>query len=83
MRPDLVSYSCTFRANPVHKGDKVVPPASFPAALPSDSNMIPDEPPAVSDEVLEEVCHNPTSDDSLLISVLKLHAMLVLAYAPP
>jgi len=83
MPPHLPFYSCTFRANPVHKGDKVVPPASFPAALPSDSNMIPDEPPTVSDEVLEEVCHNPTSDGSLLISILKLHAMLVLAYAPP
>jgi len=83
MPPDLPSYSCTFRANPVHKGDKVVPPASFPAGLPLDSNMIPDEPPTVSDEVLEEVCHNPTSDGSSLISVLKLHAMLVLAYAPP
>jgi hypothetical protein len=83
MPPDLPCYSCTFRAKPVHKGDKVVPPASFPAALPPNSNIIPDEPPTVSDEVLEEVCHNPTSGDTLLISVLKLHAILVLAYAPP
>jgi hypothetical protein len=72
----------------VHKGDKVVPPASFPAALPPDPNMIPDElptvkPPTVSEEVLEEVCRNPTSDNPLLISVLQLHAILVLAYAPP
>ena len=66
----------------MHKGDKVVPPASFPATLPADSSMIPDEPPTVSDEVLEEVCHNPTSSDTLLISVLKLHAILVLVYAP-
>ena len=83
MPPDLPSYSCTFRADPVHKGDKVVPPASFPAAPPPDSDMTPDESPTVSDEVLEEVCHNPTSGDSLLISVLKLHAILVLAYAHP
>ena len=82
MPPDS-PYSCTFRANPVHKGDKVVPPASFPDALPTDSDMIPDAPPTVSDEVLEEVCHDPSSDDPLLISVFKLHAMLVLAYAPP
>ena len=83
MPPELPSYSCTFRANPMHKGDKVVPPASFPAALHPDSNMMPDGPPTVSDEVLEEVCHNPTSVDILLISVLKLHAILVLAYAHP
>ena len=67
----------------MHKGDKVIPPASFPAALPPNSNIIPDEPPTVSDEVLEEVRHNPASGDTLLISVLKLHAILVLAYAPP
>ena len=73
--------SCTFRANPVHKGDKVVPPASFPTALPPDPNMIPDEIPTVSDEVLEEVCQNPMRDGSLLILPLKLHAMLVLAYS--
>ncbi|KAF8460963.1 hypothetical protein DFH94DRAFT_790038 [Russula ochroleuca] len=46
---------CTFRADPLHKGDKVVPPASFPAAPPPDPNMIPDELPTISDEVLEEV----------------------------
>ena len=56
--PDLTFCSCTFRADPVHKGDKVVPPASFPAVLPSDPNMIPDELPAVSDDVLEEVRQN-------------------------
>jgi hypothetical protein len=83
MPPDLPPYSCTFRADPVHKGDKVVPPASFPAALPPDPNMIPDEPPTVSEEVLEEVCRNPTSDNPLLIPVLQLHAILVLAYALP
>ena len=85
MPPDLPPCSCTFRADPVHKGDKVVPPASFPAALPPDPNMIPDEPPTVepptvepptvepptvSEEVLEEVCRNPTSDNPLLISFL-------------
>ena len=70
MLPDSSFHSCTFRDKPVHKGDKVVPPASFPAALPADSNMIPDEPPTVSDEVLEEVCHNPTSSNTLIISVL-------------
>ena len=57
--PDLPSYSCTFRADPVHKGDKVVPPASFPAAPPPDPKMIPDELPTVSDEVLDEVRQNP------------------------
>ena len=82
MLPYSPFHSCAFRDKPVHKGDKVVPPASFPAALPADSSMIPDEPPTVSDEVLEEVCHNPTSSDTLLISVLKLHAILVLVYAP-
>ncbi|KAH8984681.1 hypothetical protein EDB92DRAFT_1885663 [Lactarius akahatsu] len=46
---------CTFRSEPVHKGDKVVPPASFPAAPPPDAKMIPDELPIVSDEVLGEV----------------------------
>jgi hypothetical protein len=79
--PDLAFRSCTFRADPVHKGDKVVPPASFPAAPPPDPNMIPDELPTISDEVLEEVCPNPTPGGSLLISALKLHAMLVLAYS--
>jgi hypothetical protein len=33
--------------------------------------MIPDGRPTISDEVLEEVCQNPTSDNSLLISALK------------
>ncbi|KAH9172883.1 hypothetical protein EDB89DRAFT_1962838 [Lactarius sanguifluus] len=47
---------CTFRAEPIHKGDKVVPPASFPAAPPPDQRMIPDGLPTVSDEVLGEVC---------------------------
>ena len=79
--PDLPYGSCTFRADPVHKGDKVVPPASFPAAPPPDPNMIPDEPPTISDEVLEEVCQNSMPDGSLLILALKLHAMLVLAYS--
>jgi hypothetical protein len=65
----------------VHKGDKVVPPASFPAAPPPDPNMIPDELPTISDEVLEEVCQNLTPGDTLLISALKLHAILVLAYS--
>ena len=65
--PNLSFVSCTFRANPVHKGDKVVPPATFPPTPPPDPNMIPDELPMISDEVLEEVCQNPTSDDSLLI----------------
>jgi hypothetical protein len=83
MPPELPSYSCTFRANPVHKGDKVVPPASFPATLHPDSNMIPEEPPTVSNDVLEEVRHNPTSNDILLTPLPKLHAILVLAYAPP
>ncbi|KAH8984683.1 hypothetical protein EDB92DRAFT_2117026 [Lactarius akahatsu] len=46
---------CTFRAEPIHKGDKVVPPASFPAAPPPDQRMIPDELPTVSDEVLGEL----------------------------
>jgi hypothetical protein len=57
--PDLPYGSCTFRADPMHKGDKVVPPASFPPAPPSDPNMIPDELPMISDEVLEEVSRNP------------------------
>lgn len=72
---------CTFRADPVHKGDKVVPPASFPVAPLSDPNMIPDEIPTISDEVLEEVCQNPTRDRPLLILTPQLHAMLVLAYS--
>jgi hypothetical protein len=55
----------------VHKGDKVVPPASFPAAPPPDPKMIPDELPTVSDEVLDEVCQNPTPDDTLLILAFK------------
>ncbi|KAI9510704.1 hypothetical protein F5148DRAFT_976352 [Russula earlei] len=46
---------CTFRANPVHKGDKVIPPASFPAACPADLKTIPDEVPIASDKVLEEL----------------------------
>ncbi|KAH9005752.1 hypothetical protein EDB86DRAFT_2795497 [Lactarius hatsudake] len=41
---------CTFRAEPIHRGDKVVPPASFPAAPPPDQRMIPDGLPTVSDE---------------------------------
>jgi hypothetical protein len=57
---DLSPHSCTFRADPMHKGDKVVPPASFSAAQPPDHEMIPDELPTVGDEVLEEVCHNST-----------------------
>ncbi len=68
--PDLPYGSCTFRADPVHKGDKVVPPATFPPTPPPDPNMIPDELPTVSDEVLEEVCQSPTPDVSLLISAL-------------
>jgi hypothetical protein len=39
----------------MHKGDKVVPPASFPTAPPADLKMIPDELPSVSDEVLGEL----------------------------
>jgi hypothetical protein len=66
--PDIPHGSCAFRADPIHKGDKVVPPACFPAVPPPDPNMIPDELPTISDEVLEEVCQNPTSDSSLLIS---------------
>jgi hypothetical protein len=77
--PDLPNDSCTFRANPVHKGDKVIPPASFPAASP-DLKMIPDELPVVSDKLLEEVCRNPILDGFLLIPVFKLHEILVLAY---
>lgn len=46
---------CAFRAEPIHKGDKVVPPASFPAAPPPDLKMTPDELPTVSDEVLGEL----------------------------
>ncbi|KAH9022666.1 P-loop containing nucleoside triphosphate hydrolase protein [Lactarius hengduanensis] len=46
---------CTFRAEPIHRGDKVVPPASFPAAPPPDLKLIPDELPTVSDEVLGEL----------------------------
>ncbi|KAI9436974.1 hypothetical protein H4582DRAFT_1853973 [Lactarius indigo] len=46
---------CTFRAEPIHKGDKVVPPASFTVAPPPDVKMIPDEVPTVSDEVLGEL----------------------------
>ncbi|KAN0138675.1 hypothetical protein V8E53_003663, partial [Lactarius tabidus] len=46
---------CTFRAEPMHKGDKVVPPASFPIAPPPDLKMIPDELPSVSNEVLGEL----------------------------
>jgi hypothetical protein len=68
--PNFLFVSCTFRADPVHKGDKVVPPATFPPTPPPDPNMIPDELPTISDEVLEEVCQNSTSDDSLLIPAL-------------
>ncbi|KAF8261742.1 hypothetical protein EI94DRAFT_1745299 [Lactarius quietus] len=46
---------CSFRSEPIHKGDKLVPPASFPAAPPPDLKMIPDELPTVSDEVLGEL----------------------------
>ena len=67
--PNLTFISCTFRADPVHKGDKVVPPATFPPTPPPDRSMISDELPTISDEVLEEVCQNP-SDDSLLICTL-------------
>lgn len=56
MLPDLSHGSCTFRADPVHKGDKVVPPASFPTAQLTEPKMIPEGLPTVSDEVLEEVC---------------------------
>ena len=47
--------SCAFRAEPVHKGDKVVPPASFAAEPLPEPKMIPDELPTVSDDVLGEV----------------------------
>jgi hypothetical protein len=47
----------------MHKGDKVVPPASFPTAPPADLKMIPDELPSVSDEVLGEVCANILPSD--------------------
>ena len=57
---DFSPYSCTFRADPAHKGDKVLPPASFPTAQPTDPGMISDELPTVGDEVLEEVCHIST-----------------------
>ena len=70
---------CTFRASPRHKGDKVIPPASFPAT-PPDIKTIPDELPVVSDKLLEEVRRNPKPDGSLLISAFKLHEILVLAY---
>lgn len=66
---NLTFVSCTFRADPVHKGDKVVPPATFPPTPPPDRNMIPDELPTISGEVLEEVCQN-LSNDSLLIYAL-------------
>ncbi|KAF8261744.1 hypothetical protein EI94DRAFT_1809815 [Lactarius quietus] len=46
---------CAFRSEPIHKGDKLVPPASFPAAPPPDLKMIPDELPAVGDEILGEL----------------------------
>ncbi|KAI0286423.1 hypothetical protein BC826DRAFT_1108859 [Russula brevipes] len=46
---------CAFRADPVHKGDKVVPPASFPPMPLLDPKMIPEELPTVSDEVLEKL----------------------------
>jgi hypothetical protein len=61
------SISCLFRADPIHKGDKVVPPASFPAAVPPDLRTIPDELPVVNDQVLEEVCHNLIAEYHLLI----------------
>ena len=72
--------SCTFRAEPINRGDKVVPPASFSAAPPPDLKMIPDELPTVSDEVLGEVCPNIAPSGNLLISSPKLHALLVLAH---
>ncbi|KAI9453660.1 hypothetical protein BJY52DRAFT_1288007 [Lactarius psammicola] len=71
---------CTFRAEPIHKGDKVVPPASFSAEPPPDLKMIPDELPTVSDEVLGEVCPNIAPSGNLLISSPKLHALLVSAH---
>ncbi|KAI0297517.1 hypothetical protein B0F90DRAFT_1819257 [Multifurca ochricompacta] len=70
--------SCTFRAEPVHKGDKVVPPASFPAVPPSDLKATSEELPIISDDVREEVCQDLTVSGYLLISVLKLHEILVL-----
>ena len=76
----LIYDSCTFRAEPIHKGDKVVPPASFPTELPPDTKMIPDELPIVSDEVLGEVCLNIAPSGNLLISFPKIHALLVLAH---
>jgi hypothetical protein len=66
--PDLPYCSCAFRADPVHKGDKVLPPASFPPMPLLDPKMIPEELPTVSDEVLEKVCQNLISDSYLLIS---------------
>ncbi|KAI0292973.1 P-loop containing nucleoside triphosphate hydrolase protein [Multifurca ochricompacta] len=69
---------CTFRAEPVHKGDKVVPPASFPAVPPSDLKATSEELPIISDDVREEVCQDLTVSGYLLISVLKLHEILVL-----
>ncbi|KAH9172885.1 hypothetical protein EDB89DRAFT_1962863 [Lactarius sanguifluus] len=57
---------CTFRSEPIHKGDKVVPPASFPAAPPPDAKMIPDELPIVSDEVLGEVRPSILADQEVV-----------------
>ncbi|KAH9971205.1 hypothetical protein BGW80DRAFT_1322645 [Lactifluus volemus] len=45
---------CTFRTNPIHKGDKVILPASFPAATLPDLKTLPDDLPVVNDQVLEE-----------------------------
>jgi hypothetical protein len=61
-------YSCTFRTNPIHKGDKVIPPASFPAATLPDLKTLPDDLPVVNDQVLEEVCHNLIAKYHLLIT---------------
>ncbi len=73
--------SCTFRAEPIHKGDKVVPPASFSAGSHPVEKMIPDELPIVSDEVLGEVCPIIVPFETLLISSrIKLHALLVLVH---
>ena len=53
--------SCAFRAEPVHKGDKVVPPASFSAEPLPEPKMIPDELPTVSDDVLGEVLYKDSA----------------------
>ena len=77
----MTCVSCAFRAEPMHKGDKVVPPASFSAAPLPEPKMIPDELPTVSDDVLGEVCAKIAPSGNLLISSSKLHALLVLAHS--